>query len=225
MFIVKNKNINFVRFGGLSALKQDHYITDEEKKNFHNPPVKRGFYAFPEKYIEYFLLGSTSDPDHISGKSEYIKDDNGERIIIKESDYSFNSDGDYVFNKDIQKILKKKKIKLKNVRTRWISEEEGSYLFTLKKPRVFEYRGEIWSHFTHVVKPENVIEIKGCWVKTTYEDYVDAFYKNLHELMKHTHKDPNFGIDLKNIKSNNPYRNRFFITYCKDDLEVFIEGI
>jgi hypothetical protein len=234
MFFTKIKNISFIRFGGLSALKQDHYITDPEKKTFHNPPVKRGIYAFPEKYIEYFLIGGTSNPDHISGKAEYVKDDNGEKIKIKNEDCSYDYDTDkYIFPKEINRLIKKRGYKQKNLRTICISGSEDdasySYLTHIKKPRIFNYTGEIWSHLIDSVEQTEIIEIKGSWVKTTYADYINALNRYMHISMRELrskYSDFNDVDTKRNIKVNNPYKwNPTTITYSRDTLEVFIEGI
>lgn len=226
----KLKNIRFVRFGGLSPLKQEHYISDEENKSFHNPPVKKGNYAFPEHYIEYFLIGSTNEPKHISGKAEWVKVD-GKKVVIEKNDFEYDRfNNTYIFNKEIINLLKLKNLKLKNVNVH-LNDDDTYSLIHLKKPKIFEYKGEIWSHFINFVKPQDVIEIKGSWVKTTYEVYVNAFNANMHDLMKDVHKDyfTNYSNDLDLgfiFKFNNPYkRNAGFVSYVRDSLEVFIEKI
>jgi hypothetical protein len=221
----KIKNIKFVRFGGLSPVIQEQYITDEDK-SYHNPPARKGLYAFPENYIEYFLIGSTSDPDHISGKSEWVKDFKGNKIVVEDADYDFDIEtGKLLFNKKIINILKFNNFKISNIRIRYINDKK--YLIHVKRPKTFEHKGEIWSHFIDIIKPENIIEIKGSWVKTTYEDYIDAFNKFMHISMKELIKEHctnNVDIDIA-FKLNNPFKNNNngFPTYCKDDLEVFIE--
>ena len=43
----------FVRYGGLSLVKQDGF--NEDMPTFHSPPAKKGVYAFPIKCIDFFL--------------------------------------------------------------------------------------------------------------------------------------------------------------------------
>jgi hypothetical protein len=48
--------LKLVRYGSLKPKKQKHYETGKDK-SFHNPPVRKGLYAFNPHYIETFLLG------------------------------------------------------------------------------------------------------------------------------------------------------------------------
>jgi len=43
----------FVRYGGLSLVKQDGY--NPEMPTYHCPPANKGVYAFPLKCIDFFL--------------------------------------------------------------------------------------------------------------------------------------------------------------------------
>lgn len=49
----KKGNEIFVRYGGLSLVKQKGY--DPSMPTFHSPPSNKGVYAFPLKCIEFFL--------------------------------------------------------------------------------------------------------------------------------------------------------------------------
>ena len=49
--------IQFIRWGGLSSVRQEGYQAISE--SFHTPPARRGIYAFVWPYIEPFLLGGT----------------------------------------------------------------------------------------------------------------------------------------------------------------------
>jgi len=48
------KKPEFIRFGGLSPVKQRGYTTNDEERGFHTPPARKGIYAFPRGYIELF---------------------------------------------------------------------------------------------------------------------------------------------------------------------------
>lgn len=50
---MKKGNDIFVRFGGLSLVKQKGY--SKIPKSFHSPPANKGVYAFPIKCIDFFL--------------------------------------------------------------------------------------------------------------------------------------------------------------------------
>ena len=58
--------MKFIRFGGLSSVKQKGYTNDESEIYVHTPPARRGIYAFTYPYVEPFLLGG------ISGKGEEV---------------------------------------------------------------------------------------------------------------------------------------------------------
>jgi hypothetical protein len=50
---MKKDNDTFVRYGGLSLVKQKGY--SRVAKTYHSPPAKKGIYAFPIKAIDFFL--------------------------------------------------------------------------------------------------------------------------------------------------------------------------
>lgn len=211
--------MNFVRFGGLSPVKQDHYTTGDDK-TFHNPPRKKGNYAFPYPYIELFLIGSTSDPGHISNKSKWLKDDNGNRIkiedFLKNDRLEFGVDD---INPKYIKLLKKYNIKIKDLRTLEDKKDKCIYLSVIKKPKIFKYDGEIWHHLGNHLKPHQIIETSGSWVKSDMKDYIYALKLEHHECKKGMFKIfKDKSID--NIKNKNPFN-----FYAKDHLEVFIEKI
>jgi len=225
--------MKFIRFGGLSPVKQTHYDTSSEKP-FHNPPRKNGIYAFPYPYIEPFLLGSTSQPWNISNKSQWLKDENENRIKSKDF-YNYNN-----FNKKLNRfeinpkyisLLKKLNIRIKdlgscidknklnkNNTTEYEIIEEDYYITVLKKPKIFEHNGEIWSHLETHIKPEHIIETSGSWVKTNIENYLYALKKEFHSTKREFLK---FTNDINLYKDKNPYKS----FYAKDHLEVFIEKL
>jgi len=153
------EKMKFVRFGGLSPVKQDHYTTGKDKC-FHNPPRKRGLYAFPYPYIETFLLGATDKPGHISNKTKWLKDEDGNRI--KENDfYNFDRKWEKRFNRPsinlkYIKLLKKLNIRIKDIRTIFDEKDETIYVTVLNKPKTFEYDGEIWHHLGRHLKPNQI---------------------------------------------------------------------
>lgn len=223
------EKISFVRFGGLSPVAQDQY-TAGKNKTFHNPPRRKGLYAFPWPYIERFLLGSTSDPGHVSNKVSWIKDDDGNPITSKSAELPYeewkagNFDAEYYpwFNK----LLKKRKIKRSLVGTSLYKEVEGDadniYCMTLlKKPKLFTYTGPIWHHLVDHVKPGFAIDTSGSWVLTDYDIYVEAFNREKHVLLRSLVSDGWFGKNIKNLpRGTDPLKY-----YAKDHLEVFIDRL
>lgn len=60
----------FVRYGGLDLKNQNGYVADENKKTFHSPPCRRGFYAMPQILIEKFLITNITNSQPSSFPSE-----------------------------------------------------------------------------------------------------------------------------------------------------------
>jgi hypothetical protein len=220
--ITKN-DIKFVRFGGLSPVEQTHYKTGDDK-TFHNPPRKKGVYAFVYGYIETFLIGATMEPDHISNKSMWLKDDDGNRI---EADNFFDHTSEYddkyyryEVRKEWKKFIQKKKIKLKDIR------EQDGYVTVLKKPKVFTYYGDIWHHLGNNLHPHQIIETSGSWVKTSMDDYIIALNTEIRLVNKEKHK-MSLEINIKDVFKGrqDPFKPGIGVNFSKDHLEVFIEKI
>lgn len=53
----KYLSYKFIRYGGANEKTQKGY--DPSMPTYHRPPARKGIYAFPEKAVEYFLLGGT----------------------------------------------------------------------------------------------------------------------------------------------------------------------
>ena len=212
--------MKFVRFGGLSPVKQTHYDTSD-KKGFHNPPRKRGIYAFPYPYIEKFLLGATDDPSNISHKTQWLKDENGNKIKYEDfyGDYNPKSDKCDINPKYIR-LLKKLGIKQKDI---WSmsGNNDVSYITIMKRPRLFEYDGDIWHHLGHRQKPEQIIATSGSWVKSTMDDYFIALTLEFRSAKKDMIKTMKDYVAISDLMKQDPYRSHF----TKDILEVFIEQL
>lgn len=213
--------MKFIRFGGLSPVKQDHYDTSRDK-TFHNPPRRKGNFAFPHPYIEYFLLGSSSEPSHVSNKSMWLKDENGD--LIKSDDfYNYDKYDEKTFEFDINKkylkLLKRLKIKKKDLRTS--TKDDVHYMVVLKKPKYFEYSGELWHHLGKHLKPEQILDTSGSWVKTDMDNYLIALKLETKEAKKDMLKFARQYDNVKNYLGKNPFKNH----YTRDHLEVFIEKI
>jgi len=78
----ENKKICFVRWGGLSLVKQKGYkphlveapFTDfgEYLASPHSPPARRGIYAFIWPYIDIYLLSGDTGNNHVVDKNEKL---------------------------------------------------------------------------------------------------------------------------------------------------------
>jgi len=219
------EKIKFIRYGGLNSYKQEHRKPDNDK-DFHNPPRKSGFYAFPHKYVDFFLLTATNYPSDISGKTIWLKDDNGN--IVKENikyEYDNKSKRDIiVVSEHVNELLKKKNIELKYLRSFYNEKEDVYYLAYYKKPKIFEYYGNIWHHLGENCENFEIIDRTNFWYLTSYDSYLKAFNKNRHQLLKEIHKD-HFNESKELLNRIDPYRKSPSYTYAIDDLEVFIEKL
>ena len=78
----ENKKICFVRWGGLSLVKQKGYkphlanppFTDfgEYMSSLHSPPARRGIYAFIWPYVDIYLLSGDTGNNHVVDKNEKL---------------------------------------------------------------------------------------------------------------------------------------------------------
>lgn len=214
----------FVRFGGLSPVKQTHYDTSEDKP-FHNPPRKHGLYAFPYPYIEKFLLGATDEPTNISHKTQWLRDENGNRINDNDFyDYKKEYDSktfEYPIKPQYIRLLKKLGIKRKDIWRSYDKKAECHYITVMKKPRTFEYSGEIWHHLGHHLKPHQIIGTSGSWTLSDMDEYLFALNREIHETRKQMLKSLGDYDEIKNLIIKDPYKRMF----AKDHLEVFIEQL
>lgn len=246
-----SEKIKFIRFGGLSPIKQHRYTANEAEMGFHFPPAKYGFYAFHEKYVEFFLLGATYHPYRDYAKGEWIKDDEGN--LIKENDVYLDYDAktDKLIYVDwFTKLLKRRGIKSnivwscskKEVSCKRKMEDDfeydecdtcenddlchTKYMVRIKEPKTFEHTGELWHHLP--AKPGEILATKGTWVKSTYDDYVKILNRHRHDTLKDAHKHGTSEAwdDWKmKMRAIDPFRKSPTWTYCKDELEVFIEKV
>ena len=211
--------MKFVRFGGLSPVKQTHYETGEDK-GFHNPPRKRVLYAFPYPYIEKFLLGATDDPTNISHKTQWIKDEDGNKIKYEDFYGDYNPKTDRCdINPKYQKLIRKLGIKQDDI---WAStSNDVSYVTVMKKPRTFEYDGDIWHHLGNRLKPHQILATSGSWTKSTMDDYFTALTFEFRAAKKDMIKTMKDYVELSDLFKRDPYKQHF----AKDTLEVFIEQL
>lgn len=242
---MKTKDVLFIRYGGLSPLKQDHYLPDgDPDKTYHNPPRKYGTYAMIKGYEDLFLLGATNTPNHISGKMKWLKD--GDKLVEDTRTYDSKSDN-ICTPPELKRLLKKLKIKenqLRHQRQEKIDCPKDSdcdncpiksecericdlpfYLTVLKTPRIFSYTGDLWHHLTDCVDQVDIIDKSGSWIKTSYNVFIKALDKDRHNTMRDAHNADWFEKNFNDMRIHNPYKKSFGITYCKDHLEVFIEKI
>ena len=237
------KKIKFTRIGGLSPVIQKGYTTIPEKRGFHTPPARKGFYAFIHPYFEPFLLGgdwAKLGKKNKQEKFEYLKDKDGNKIKLYVKDYVWNhfpSDNEINdINPELKKYLVKGKCGNYNRNydgtdisqrfwTEDIRDEKDNfvnyYLIHKKKPKVFEYTGELWHHLKNsAVKPFEIIDELGDWIKTDYDVFTKALEQDKINCVKQLRSDDQFPFAQIEINTRNIYNH-----ISKDHLEVFIERI
>lgn len=159
------KRPTFVRYGGLSSVKQKGYTTDPDA-GFHSPPARRGIYAFVQQFVEHFLLGGT---DFDSRRMVYARDAKGNLLSKGHPEY--------------EKIHTECN-KNDDLRVKWgwghhfVTKKDGTEVIVHnKKPVKFQYDGDIWHHLE--VPNDKVLARKGSWVKTDMLTYTKALQKEI----------------------------------------------
>lgn len=220
-----NKNYEeFVRFGGLSSVKQRGYTKDDK---FHSPPTRHGLYAFPSNNIEMFLLGGNYAnlfKKGTSNKIVYVKDKRGNKISNLHPEWNY-----YMINMNSNSYFTIRTNKLKqNVK----QNEDGEYdyddyiQYVVKyiKPKKFKYNGNIWHHLKEFVDPRDIIKETKWWVYTTMDVYKTAFKKNYDFSKKQMYSSKYHGMFKKKSFDNKNYPKNPLKFYSKDHLEVYIDG-
>lgn len=204
----KEKKMEFVTYGGLSLTKQKGFT---KNGSFHQPPARKGIYAFVWPYIEKFLLGGDSlvDPK-IRGKGQrqrisYVKDKEGNVVNKDHPDYKKLSSIDNNWS------LKRPKpgVDVNDDNLDW-NEKYDSLLYNNNNRRKFSYNGPIWHHLVDYVKDENVLDRNGSWVKTDMDSFREAFKKELHSMSKSA---MSYGMLTSKLRKG----------FALDHLEVFID--
>jgi len=188
----KGKDLSiFVRFGGLDLKNQEGY---GKSTTFHSPPTSRGFYAFPKVAQELFLVGSIDkfQPSTMpKGLRDHPSDD-----APKEEMEKWEKERDAF---DFDDHYKRKKKILSSIRKEFRKTD-----------------GYIWSHLEEEVRPSEVVDRHGSWVKTSIREWQRAFNK-----MSVRNRMPKglMGLETKNINSARGITGY----YSKDHCEVFFD--
>lgn len=161
-----SKDITFIRWGNLNLVKQEGYTTDPTLMNFHTPPARHGIYAFPEKFIETFLLG----------KRCY---DQKMHEIIKRSptiDELNNCVGSSVW-KDEKSREQYFMLPINDTETRDKFYREHTYIVRQKTPKKFTYTKNLWHHLRAGLESIDILKTQGEWVLTTMGVYKKQLMK------------------------------------------------
>jgi hypothetical protein len=220
--LIIEKNIpEFIRYGGLSAVKQKGYGSE----GFHSPPTRHGIYAFPANNIEKFLLGGYDDPSKkgTANRKVYVKDKHGKVINSLHPDWQKYMDDE----SDTYQTVSTKKLKPNAVPDKngeYSYDDYIHYLIKDVKPKKFKYDGNIWHHLKEFVFPQEIIKEKGTWIYTTMDVYQKAFHRNYHDSKKQMYRDKYHGIHDKKPFDIKYYPKNPLNYHAKDYLEVFIDG-
>jgi len=167
------KQIQFVRFGGLSPVKQLAYGKD----TFHAAPARYGIYCFPETSIERFLLG----------KGTF---DNRRMIRTTDEEHAFQVWKDAktakFFEEHWESMSDDELAKFR---------KEKSYLAKHCRPRKFSYTGNLWHHLTEFVPHKEVLKSKNSWILTSYPVWLKAFQKDFNATRPANHDGVNCSKD------------------------------
>ena len=207
--------MKFVRFGGLSSVKQTHY--EPNSTGYHNPPKKYGIYAMPYPMADLFLLGATNDPKF--GKTCYVRNNNNELLKwddhITYNHYNETSHTKWtdtlILSSELKSILRKNRIKLGSITF------YKDYIIYYKKPKIFCYTGLLWHHLGYLGKPAiDYISINKNWYLSTTTQYEKLLNISYHKIIQHHHH-----INSELILTRRSLMN----TVDCIDVEVFIEKI
>jgi hypothetical protein len=188
----------FVRFGNINPKKQKGYGKD----SYHAPPAKKGFYAMPFKFQEFFLIGSLKDtqPD-VFGKDKRAKyfEDNIEvwnTIKLKynndELDYIYDTPEKIQFKKDLELLDEKFENKYTQIRKEFIKKE-----------------GFIWHHLGDKTDLNEIVDKHNSWIKTSLSAWNKALKRTFMKLAKTEDSTHINGYSIK--------------IYSKDAFEVFFD--
>lgn len=226
------KKIKFSRVGGLSPVIQNGYTLDPNKRGYHTPPARKGFYAFIYPNFDGFLLsGSWSKlgKKNKQEKFEYLKDKDGNKIKFYKYDYPYekvlSSSTEYMNPILIKHLIQGTDDMTWKYWTEDIRDENGdfvnAYLIKKKKLKVFSHTGELWHHLKNsAVKPFEIIEEVGDWIKTDYDTFVKAYEQDKIDCVKQLRSNKQFPFEQIQVNTKNVYN---FVS--KDHLEVFIERL
>lgn len=223
-----NRKYKFIRYGGLSPVNQKGYTT--KNMSIHQPPARKGIYAFPYNKIETFLINMQKPCGAPSNYAQYVKDKDGNPIVGTWNMWTKSELDIFNKSKEFSKISRSRRrfqqlsrqssfAKWKNynaVRYRnddnydydFIEENfEGMYFLELKKPKRFKYSGNIWCHLNIFcdIDEGDIIESKFEWIKLSMNNYLKYLKIAEHINYKEFKED--------GIKTTNDY------------FEVFIEHV
>lgn len=203
----------FLRYGELEPVEQKGYTNDF--CSLHQPPAKKGFYAFPHDKVEMYLINPVIDGS-VASYAHYVKDKYGKPIVGTWN--MWNESALEIFNesKEYDKISSSKVIyqSKEGIYTlaKWKNYDEiayrndsnydydfieenflGMYFLELDEPKRFEHGGDIWCHL-HLhcnVESSDIIESKHQWIKLSMKNYL-KYLKIVNDAKEEEYKKNGF---------------------------------
>lgn len=223
--VAKNKGVTFVRYGGLSPVKQRGFEPNPSKKTFHSPPARKGIYAFPQFWVEMFLLGGDMNSFGVRNRTVKVRDKDGNIVTNRHPLFKKLQDrGEKYWDKTDGKLWPDAE-----------PDEDGDYswedyihyLTVHQRPRKFIHSGNVWHHLGEYLPKNEIMKESGGWVLTNIDIYKKAFKLEmkhrrksaLQDLRSWSNDDENKTVDAQFL-NRNPYK-----WFSNDNLEVFIERI
>lgn len=218
------KQITFIRWGELNPIKHKEtrkliqgkeYDMETGYSGFHVAPAFKGIYAFPEGYVEEFLICSP----RVDDEYHFLKDENGNRI--KDEDFwDYVPEKGMVIRHEYKGLVSRMGLKTKDFRSSYVEEEDECYIkYTRMKAKKFKYDGEIWHHLSEFVDHYEILDSKGGWIKTDMKTYAKAL-----ERCDMTDRFSSY-IDLGREVGTKGNPHTFPANFSKDHYEVFIEKV
>ena len=209
------RDISFIRWGNIKPSKQKGFGSD----TFHSPPAKKGLYAFPEGFVETFLLGGFQfRPD----RHTWVKKEDGSLISYDDPEkekyeirYKFSFKDKlyqraYIGNK--YDWVKKTKLDPyhqfngnNNAQSNNTNEADNKlYLAKIKPSKKFKHYGNVWTHL-QPRKAKDILDVYQSWYLVEYYTLVKS-------------------LQIR-YATNQTFKATEGYPYTKDDCEVFIEKI
>jgi len=226
------KKYKFIRFGGLSSVPQKGY--DANTPTFHSPPARRGIYAAPYDRLEHFIIplisvrNKKTKRETLHPSIEYLRDSKGNKVLlnweqrlgrvelpeeIQKLYYNPHYDPKSLWSDKYKNYVHSYTFWKGNTNSEDYKFEEENFkheaLLKYKKPKVFEYNGNLWCHLNCYVpiKRKDIIKERGDWLLLDFNSWL-KYYTYAKEHNKY--KD---------------YGNRTHKNYSWDYFEVFIEKV
>jgi len=198
---------SFLLSGSMSKIGKRHskfeYVKDRkgEKVRLPESPVEKHFKKYPEDKKKVDELCS---PITMINEDNYISRSEAEdrllpKEVMEQERKFYDQWDDKLFNS-------------------WSFRDDSGATWFIKPKQLkkFYHYGELWHHLGDNLKPHEIIERKGSWVKTDFENYKKALKKEYAKI-----KQPWVQHSFQKFQDK-----EFWVgNWGKDHMEVFIEKV